>query len=235
MDWLEAIVARAAPAGTAPDLRGGTLAAVVALGVAAVVVPSVWHILRVGVTLVHELGHAFAGMLVGRRFTGFVVRGDMSGHAVTVGAARGPGRIVTTWAGYPAPAVLGAAMIWAAARGWAAPLLTALLVALLAGVPRIRSFGTAAVLVGAGTLTGALWWWGGDATQAQAVTGTGVVLLLGSWRHLGAVASARRGDRVSDPAVLARLTGVPRMLWLATFVAALALLTWYAAQALLAA
>lgn len=234
MDWLEAIGARIAPTATTPDLRGSTLAVVVALGVAAVVVPGVWRILRVAVTLVHELGHALVGMLVGRRFTGFVVRGDMSGQAVTVGPARGPGRVLTTWAGYPAPAAVGAVMTWAAARGWAAPLLFALLLALLVGLPRIRSFGTAAVLLAAAGAAGALWWWGAAAQQAQAVTGVGVLLLLGAWRHLGAVATAARSDRLSDPAVLARLTGVPRMLWLASFAAVLAALSWYAAQVLLA-
>ena len=62
---------------------------------------------------------------------GFVVRGDMSGHAVTVGPARGIGRIATTWAGYPAPAVVGAATVWVAGRGWAAPTLTAVMVVLV--------------------------------------------------------------------------------------------------------
>lgn len=233
MDWLAAIGARIAPDATAPQLRGGTLAVVVALGMAAVAVPNAWRTLRVAVTLVHELGHALVGMLVGRRFTGFVVRGDMSGQAVTVGPARGLGRVLTTWAGYPAPAAVGAVMIWAASQGWAAPLLSALLVPLLVGLPRVRSVGTAAVLLAAAGATGALWWWGTAASQAQVVTGVGVLFLLGAWRHLGAVATPARGDRVSDPAVLARLTGVPRLLWLASFAAALAALTWSAAQVLL--
>lgn len=234
MDWLEAIGARIVPTATPPELRGSTLALVVALGVTAVVVPRVWRLVRVAVTLVHELGHALVGMLVGRRFTGFVVRGDMSGQAVTVGPPRGPGRVVTTWAGYPAPAAVGALMLWAATRGWAAPMLSVLLLALLVALPRIRSFGTAAVVLASAAATGALWWSAAQHTQAAAGVGVGVLLLLGAWRHLGAVATAPRPDRVSDPAVLARLTGVPRMVWLVSFVAVLAALTWYAAQVLLA-
>lgn len=62
---------------------------------------------RTLVTIVHEAGHAGVGVLVGRRFQGFVVERDLSGHAVTAGRSRGPGRIATTWAGYPTPAVLG--------------------------------------------------------------------------------------------------------------------------------
>src|SRR6476661_4004970 len=96
-----------------------TVALVAALLVVAV--PAVWQVLRLAVTLVHELGHAMVGLAVGRRFTGFVLRGDMSGHTVTGGPTRGPGRVLSTWAGYPAPAVVGAALVWTAGRGWAAP------------------------------------------------------------------------------------------------------------------
>src|SRR5688500_5955386 len=105
----------------------------------AVAVSALWRVLRIAVTLVHELGHALVGMAVGRRFTGFVLRGDMSGHAVTVGPSRGSGRVVTTWAGYPAPALVGALMVGAAARGWAAPLVTAALLVLLLALVRVRT------------------------------------------------------------------------------------------------
>jgi hypothetical protein len=73
------------------------------------------------------------------------------------------------------------------------------------------------VAVGA---TGALWWWRDDAVQAQALVATGIVLLVGAWRHLGSVLGSR--DRGSDPAVLASLTRVPRAFWNATFVLACA-------------
>src|SRR5699024_11568697 len=82
------------------------LALVAALG--AVLLPPLWRLARLAVTIVHELGHAAVGILMGRRFTGFVVSADMSGHAITVGPRRGVGRIASTWAGYPAPAVVGA-------------------------------------------------------------------------------------------------------------------------------
>lgn len=231
MDWLEAIGTRIAPSAGSIELGGATLLAAV-IGVAAAIVPAAWRLLRVGVTLVHELGHAFVGLLFGRRFTGFVVRGDMSGHAVTVGPARGVGRVATTWAGYPAPALVGALMIWAAARGWSAPLLSGVLLALLVVVPRIRSFGTAGVVLVVFALTGALWMSGTAQRQAQVVTAVGVVLIIGAWRHVGAVAAAR-GDRRSDPAVLARLTGVPRSVWVVTFGLVMALVTFFAGQAVL--
>jgi len=204
---------------TAPgDVAMGAPAVTVAVvaAVLVVAVPPVWQVLRVAVTLIHELGHALVGLAVGRRFTGFVLRGDMSGHAVTVGPARGPGRIVSTWAGYPAPAVVGALLVRAGARGWAAPVLTLLMVVWLLALLRVRSLLTAVVMLVALAATGALWWWREDAFQAQVLVATGIVLLVGAWRHLGAVMSSR--TRGSDPAVLAALTRLPTVVWTGSFV-----------------
>src|SRR5690606_19833180 len=55
--------------------RGTELAVVAAVALAVVLVPQAWRVARLGVTLVHELGHAVVGVAVGRRFTGFVLRG----------------------------------------------------------------------------------------------------------------------------------------------------------------
>lgn len=198
----------------------------IALGVAlaAVLVEPVWRVLRLAVTLVHELGHAIVGMLVGRRFTGFVLRGDMSGHAVTVGRPRGPGRTVSTWAGYPAPAVVGAAMVWAAVRGWSAPVTTVVLVVLLVALLRVRSALTVVVMALALAGTAALWWWRDDSLQEQVLIGTGIVLLVGAWRHL-AIALGDR-TRSSDASVVAELSHLPRLLVNLSFVVVLAACSW---------
>ena len=189
-------------------ISGTPVLLVLALALLAVALRPTWHVLRLGVTLVHELGHAGVGVLAGRRFTGFVLRGDMSGHAVTVGPARGLGRTVTTWAGYPAPALVGAAAVWLAVHGWAAPVLTVVLAVLVAAALRVRSLLTGVVVLVALVAAGALWWSAESVLQAQVVVAAGVVLLVGAWRHVGAVLAAR-GRGVSDPEVLARLTRVP--------------------------
>ena len=62
----------------------------------------------------------------------------------------------------------------------------------------------------------------------------GVVLLVGAWRHLGAVITAPDAA-ASDPGVLARLTRVPRTLWNLTFVIVLAGSTWVAGRAVVTA
>ncbi len=134
----------------APGLTAGALATAALAALAVVLVPTIWLQLRIAVTLVHELGHAIIGIAFGRRFTGFVVRGDMSGHAVTVGPARGIGRIATTWAGYPMPALVGLLMVWSATTGYAAALLFACLLTLVVVLVFVRSAGTLATVAAAG-------------------------------------------------------------------------------------
>ena len=212
MDW-DAVGQRVSP--VVVTLGAPTVTAALVPALVGLFVPPAWSVLRVAVTLVHELGHAVVGMAVGRRFTGFVVRGDMSGHAVTVGPARGAGRALTTWAGYPAPAVVGAATVWVAGRGWAAPALALALAVLLVALVRARSLLTGVVVLTALAGTGALWWWRDDQVQATVLVALGAVLLVGAWRH--AWSAARSRDRGSDPAVLASLTHVPKVLWTTSF------------------
>ena len=101
---------------------------------------------RTLVTIVHEAGHAAVGLMVGRRFLGFVVSRDLSGHAVTAGKPTGPGRVATSWAGYPAPAVLGAVVVLLALKGWASAVL--LLGLVLLAVLLVSGLVSAAAIAG---------------------------------------------------------------------------------------
>ena len=233
MDWWDEVVRRLEPTTGDVSLTAAAVWTVLAGSLLVVAVEPLWRVLRIVVTLVHELGHAVVGMAVGRRFTGFVLRGDMSGHAVTVGRARGVGRVVSTWAGYPAPAVVGAAMAWVAGLGWAAAFIGGVLVILLIALLRVRSALTLLVMLVALAATGALWWWRDDVLQAQLLIGTGIVLVVGAWRHLGAVVATP--DRSSDPGVLASLTHVPRILWNLSFAVVCAAATWLVATEVLSA
>lgn len=206
----------------------GQILLICAIAVAIVAVRPLWRVARLGVTLVHELGHAMVGILVGRKFTGFVLRGDASGHAVTVGRSRGPGLVATLWAGYPAPALLGAGLIAAAGTGWAPSIIAGLLLVLLIAMVRIRSALTALVTLAIFAGLGALWWFRDDGLQALVLATTAAVLIVGAWRHVAVAARDRAGD--NDARVLARITGIPRLLWLASFVlvcaAATAVFVW---------
>lgn len=158
------VIERVAP--TAPP--AGTTWILLALGTAvlAVTVPLPWRVLRPAVTIVHELGHALVGVATGRRFTGFVVSADMSGHAVTVGKRRGAARLLTTWAGYPAPAVTGAALIQVAVAGWAGAALGATVLALLIALFFTRSLHTVAAVLLSAVVAAAVWWFSGPAGAA---------------------------------------------------------------------
>lgn len=184
---------------------------------------------RTLVTIVHEAGHAGIGVLVGRRFQGFVVERDLSGHAVTAGRSRGPGRIATTWAGYPAPAVLGALVVVAAVHGWGGVALVAALAAGLVLLVMSRSWRTVGLVLLVGALTAALWWWGGP-WRDGVVGGIGLALLVGAWDSLRDVAASR--DAHQDHGTLADLTPFPAGFWLLTWfladAAATALAVWAA-------
>src|SRR5699024_1233186 len=93
-----------------------------------------------------------------------------------------------------------------------------------------RSLHTVAAVVITAVLVGAVWWFAEADLGALLTLAAGVFLLLGAWRHLGAVVtSGRRGD---DPAQLAQLTGLPAWLWSLTFALVLAVCTWWAWTAL---
>lgn len=225
---LDAIGQRILP--SAAPTPGWWALAALAAGVLAVIVPALWRATRLAVTVVHELGHGIVGILVGRRFTGFVIRGDMSGHAVTVGPARGAGRVASTWAGYPAPGLLGAALVALAFTGWARPALSAALAVLLLSLLLVRSAHTLAVVLVSVAVLGALWWWGPPLLVSGVALAVGVLLLLGAWRHLGTV--IQRGGRRDDPGQIAQLTGLPVWAVSGSQALVLALATWGAVAVL---
>ena len=100
--------------------------------------------------------------------------------------------MLTTWAGYPAPGVVGAVVVWLAVRGWSAPVLTGILAVLVAAALRVRS-GLTALVVGVALVgAGALWWAGAPQLQAQ------VVVARGARAHRRRLAPPRRGGR-RDP------------------------------------
>ncbi len=227
MDWFRAVRERVTPVSGGVDLSARDLGVVVAVAVVLVLVPPAWRRVRLGVTLVHELGHAIVGVLMGRRFVGFVIRGDMSGHAVTSGRTRGAGRVISAWAGYPMPALAGAGIVWLAARGWSAPAVSGALVVLVMVALRVRSVLTALVVAVSLAGAAALWWWRHDLLQEQVLTTLGLVLVAGGWRHLLAV--VLHDSAADDPGALARLTHVPRAVWNLSFALACAAATWLVA------
>jgi hypothetical protein len=185
----------------------------VALGL--VLAPSSWPRVRLGVTVVHEAGHALVGVLVGRRLRSIHLHSDTSGVTVTRGKPRGPGMVAMLAAGYLAPAALGlaAALLLAGGRSvgllW---LLVGLAAALLLWVR--NGYGFLVLLAGgAGVLL--LTWYADGTVQSLAAYLLAWLLLLAAPRPLVELLTAgRRRGRTSDPDQLARLTRVPAVVWI---------------------
>lgn len=206
------------------------LTAVVAAAVI-VAVPVLWVQLRQVVTVVHELGHAVVGVACGRQFTGFVVNRDMSGHTLTRGKPTGIGVVLTLFAGYPMPAVIGALVLHGALSGRAGLVFLVAFVLMLVALVRSRSGYTVLVLIVLLAATAAAWWANDPELSATIVSAVGVVLLVGGWRQFGAVIAA--GGPESDPGQLARVTRLPIFIWNLLMMVPMGLATWWAAGVLI--
>jgi hypothetical protein len=173
-----------------------------------------WPRVRLGITVVHEAGHAVAAVLVGRRLSGIRLHSDTSGLTVSRGKPRGPGMVLMLAAGYLAPALLGllAAYLLGAGRGVG---LLWLLVLLLAGLlVWVRNgFGLLVLLVLGGGVFALTWWGSPDAQSAAAYVVAWLLLLSAPRPLLELLGRGGRRSRTSDPDQLAALTRIPAVLW----------------------
>lgn len=186
-------------------------AAVAALAVG---VRSIWRLTRTVITIVHEGGHALVAVLGGRRLSGIRLHSDTSGLTLSRGRPRGPGMVLSLFAGYVAPSLLGLAAAAVLATGRVTLLLWLALLLLLAVLLMIRNwYGLLAVAVTTGIVF-AVSWYAAAATQ-QAVAYSAVwFLLIGGVRPVFELRHRRRGRGMqSDPDQLAQLTPVPAFLW----------------------
>ncbi|EHR52136.1 hypothetical protein SacmaDRAFT_3935 [Saccharomonospora marina XMU15] len=195
----------------------GTIALVA--GVAALLVVLLrgpWRFARNVVTIVHEAGHAFVAVLAGRRLQGIRLHSDTSGVTVSRGKPAGPGMVLTTLAGYPAPALLGLAFSGLVAGEQLSAVLGVAAALLLGVLVMVRNaYGVFAVVVSAFVL-GFVALFAGPGVQAAFVYLITWFLLLGAIRPVFELQAKRRrgAARDSDADQLARLTGVPATIWL---------------------
>lgn len=204
------------------------------VGVAAILcVPrATWAYFGLFTTLVHELGHAFTALLSGRRVTAIHLHLNHAGSAHSVG--RGTlGTVISGFFGYPAPAIVGAAVLWAVFSGYTAAAVAASTVIIAGTLLFIRNgFGVVVVLVSA-VASGALWYFGSAPVQSYTLLVVGVSLMIGSVRALlGVIAvhTTRRANLASSDAyLLFKRTGIPSPVWLLLFVAVIAASLYFAA------
>lgn len=174
-----------------------------------------WRLTRNIVTIVHEGGHALVAVLAGRRLEGIQLHSDTSGVTVSRGKATGPGMAMTALSGYPAPAVLGLGFAALVAANRVTALLVIAAVLLLGVLVMVRNaYGVLTVVLSAGGLA-LVALVAGPEVQAWFVYLITWFLLLAGIRPVVELQRKRRRGvaRDSDVDQLARLTGLPAVLW----------------------
>lgn len=204
---------------------------VLVTAVAAVVVVftrTLWRLARNAVTIAHEGGHALFAVLTGRRLTGIRLHSDTSGLTLSAGRPTGLGMVVSLFAGYVTPSLLGLAGAALLAAGRITLLLWVAVALLLATLVMTRNaYGILAMLV---TTAGvfAVSWYADPAAQAAFAYAGVWFLLLGGVKPVGELQRLRRRGRLpnSDADQLSRITRVPALVWVGLFavVTAVALL-----------
>lgn len=206
---------------SAPAPTDWVILATLAIAAVAVLWGGSWPIARNVVTIAHEAGHALVALASGRRLAGIRLHSDTSGVTVSVGRPTGIGMVLTLVVGYPAPSLLGLAAAVTLATGRVTLLLWVTLVLLAGMLLQIRNvFGALSLLTTGGAVLAVSYLAPAD---VQGAFGYGLTwfLLLGGVRPVLELARARRSRRgSSDADQLARLTGVPAVLWVVFFGAA---------------
>ena len=196
--------------------RGGVVATGV---VAAILVLSMWPLVRHVVTIAHEGAHGVAALLSGRRLSGIRVHSDTSGLTVSRGKPTGPGMVATAFAGYVGPALLGLGAAYLLHRQHALAVLWLAVLLLTLLLLQIRNFyGLWAVLVAGLGVAAVSWWGSGEVQSLAAYVGTWLLLLAAPRPVVELQLQRRRGGaRTSDADQLARLTRVPGIVWVVLF------------------
>ncbi|HET9126846.1 MAG TPA: M50 family metallopeptidase [Propionibacteriaceae bacterium] len=203
---------------TTPVPGASTLVLIALVALGAVILA--WPAVRMAVTVCHEAGHAVAGTLTGRSLSGIRLHSDTSGVTVTRGRPTGAGMVLTLLAGYPSASVVGLLAAAVAGTGHAVAMLWLLVVLLALMLLKIRNLYGALVVLGLGGALGVATWDAPTRLLVPLAYGLAWLLLLAAPRPVLELAATRRGaSGSSDAAQLARLTHVPRILWLTLWLA----------------
>lgn len=202
--------------GTVSEVAGTTAWVTGLVALAVVLLPTPWRLVRTVVTIVHEAGHALAGLVVGRRLRGIRLHSDTSGVTVSRGRPSGPGMVFTTMAGYPAPALLGFGFAGVITLGMPSAVLVVAAALLLTVLLLIRNLYGAFAIVASAVVLAIVAVFAPPGVRVGFVYVLTWFLLLAAVRPVLELAGKRVRHRArdSDADQLARLTGLPAGLWL---------------------
>ena len=224
MSILEVLWRRASATTPVPDASAMVVIALAAL--ASVIIA--WPAVRMVVTVCHEAGHAIAATLTGRSLQGIRLHSDSSGVTLTRGKTSGSGMVLTLLAGYPAASLVGLFAAAVAGAGHAVALLWLLVGLLALMLLMIRNVHGALVVLVLGAALGVATWYAPAHLLAWLAFGLAWLLLLAGPRPVVELMFGRgRATAGSDAAQLARLTHLPRLVWIALWLGGtVGLLAW---------
>ena len=224
MSILEVLWRRASATTPVPDASAMVVIALAAL--ASVIIA--WPAVRMVVTVCHEAGHAIAATLTGRSLQGIRLHSDSSGVTLTRGKTSGSGMVLTLLAGYPAASLVGLFAAAVAGAGHAVALLWLLVGLLALMLLMIRNVHGALVVLVLGAALGVATWYAPAHLLAWLAFGLAWLLLLAGPRPVVELMVGRgRAAAGSDAAQLARLTHLPRLVWIALWLGGtVGLLAW---------
>jgi hypothetical protein len=205
--------------GAQPDPPGLLVLVTAVIGLVAASFRPVWRIARNAVTIAHEGGHAFAALITGRKLRGIRLEFDTSGLTLSAGKPTGPGMILTLFAGYIAPPLVGLGGAWLLGGNRITLLLWLVVVLLLLMLINIRNvFGVVSLVV-----TGAIVLFVSlkaepEIQAAFAYAGVWFLLFAGVRPVIELQRQRSRGRMPqSDADQLGRITAFPAMFWVGLF------------------
>jgi hypothetical protein len=203
----------------APALPMGWLLVTALVAALVVLAPATWRHARHAVTIAHEGAHGLAALATGRRLAGIRLHSDTSGLTVSAGRPTGAGMVLTSAAGYTGPGLFGLGAAALLGAGYAVGLLWALLGLLALLLVQIRNWYGLWSVLATGALVFAATWWLPAPGQTVFAHGVTWFLLLAAPKTVLElqVKRRRRGAPDSDADQLARLTGLPGLVWVGLF------------------
>ncbi|MFI6577550.1 M50 family metallopeptidase [Nocardiopsis sp. NPDC050513] len=210
--WSEVLTVQPAP-------EQWIIIAAAVLALAAVLLGPPWRVARNVVTIAHEGGHALVALLSGRQLTGIRLHSDTSGVTVSRGKPTGIGMILTVFAGYVSPSLVGLLAILMLMSDRITALLWLSILVLAAMLLMIRNVYGVVSIVGTGAVVFGVSWFTPAAVQAAFAYLFTWFLLFAGVRPVFELQSQRmrQPSPHSDADQLARLTGMPGTLWVVVF------------------
>lgn len=189
---------------------------------ALILLPPTWQKVRHGATIIHEMGHVAMGWLWGRKVRGISLHSDTSGLTITAGKERGMGVLMTYMAGYPAPALVGLALIWASVSGYSGAALTLIMALLLLAFWLIRNLFGFALLIATLLGAGVVFWTANPPVVTGFTLAAGIFLLLAGTRTCFDLRETHQHGEggESDAEMASQHSILPATAWVYLFIAA---------------